>query len=405
MAKWFTSTGYNRAVSYLAGLTRFEVLAGALDSWANTDEVRCQVKVRTAFNVSDMAVQVTAHGAGSSSTVTFRRSAGDTALAVTIPASTTGLFESATSISLADGDLVDTKVTAGPNLSLAFISYIVEDPATDHFLLVAAGVTSNFSALRSAPVMGDFNTASTATETNVRYTVGAGFTVSKLRTYIWGNNRNGTSTINLRINAIIVNQVLSIPASTTGEFEDTTHSDVVAPGKGISYRIAPGGTTGSLQLSVLQMEGTGAPCPVGSAGSFGLATLVGDRYQPPEAEMVAGTDLAEASVQVKARTTLAFGRIACVVSSNSSTLSSSLALRVNGLDTGLLITIPASTSGAFTTLSDVSIAPTDLINLRFGHQNLQSTTISLEVLDQAPPPVAAKKARTIGYGWLARKEY
>lgn len=98
--------------------------------------------------------------------------------------------------------------------------------------------------------LGQSGLKSVATEASAQVTYYVGGTLSDIYTNIATNTVNGTSTLRVRINGINGTQVVSITASTTGEFVDATPSntDTVAANDEVNYSLITGGSSGAMTL-------------------------------------------------------------------------------------------------------------------------------------------------------------
>src|SRR5690349_17266000 len=94
------------------------------------------------------------------------------------------------------------------------------------------------------PSANCLGSAFSAAESNAQITRRVPGVESNLYIRVNTNDR-GTSTLRFRINGGDGNQVVSITASTTGEFEDTSNTDTIAAGDLTDYQITggAGGTT------------------------------------------------------------------------------------------------------------------------------------------------------------------
>ena len=71
-------------------------------------------------------------------------------------------------------------------------------------------------------------------------------TLSKLYVRVTGNTINGTSSINVRKNALNAGMSLTVGPNATGVFENTVNTVSVAAGDKLSYQFVPGAATGTM---------------------------------------------------------------------------------------------------------------------------------------------------------------
>lgn len=128
----------------------------------------------------------------------------------------------------------------------------VETETTNNAAVLLGGNTAqNISLTRYGAIEGSFTVASTEADTQVQAQQEA--TVSRLWCYVTSNTVSATSTLTFRKNAGSGNQTVSITSSTTGAFEDTTHSDFLMAGDLINYQLVTGGSGTSLTITQVSM--------------------------------------------------------------------------------------------------------------------------------------------------------
>lgn len=90
-------------------------------------------------------------------------------------------------------------------------------------------------------------------ETNNRYIIPFSCTLSGMWVYVIANTISATSFVRLRKNGADGNQSISITASTTGAFEDTTNSDSITSSDYVNYSVVTGGTGTSITLGPISI--------------------------------------------------------------------------------------------------------------------------------------------------------
>ena len=227
-------------------------LTGASEP-ANTVKTR----MRKAGSMNNLAVNVSANSR-TATTVRGRLNGANGNLTTTITASTPGLYEDTTHTdTIAVGDDYDTAIVTGPGTAawtLQSVSYDFISTSGNGLCLTdtSGGIARNQTVYGS--VIGGFNStrATDTTETNVDITARSPFVFSELSTLLITNGISNNSTLTFRRNAGADATTLSvtITASTIGWFGDTTHTDTVASGDKINYRIVVGVGTGSNILNI-----------------------------------------------------------------------------------------------------------------------------------------------------------
>lgn len=229
-----------------------------------------------------MIVSTNTAGAASAATV-INGSAG--AISVSITGGVTGTFEDTTHTdTIAAGDLVNwsTSLTGGGSavytLSVDFINTAGQSILpTGSLGTVSSNQTRyNHTVGRLSPV---------TTESDVTKPVNIAATLSKLSVEISANTVTATSTISTRKNSGAGGQSIAISASTTGQFQDASGTDVIVASDTISIKVATGatGTSLSWRNSVIVTTVTTAQSfsQTGSGGATftGSATRLAGRVQ------------------------------------------------------------------------------------------------------------------------------
>jgi hypothetical protein len=110
---------------------------------------------------------------------------------------------------------------------------------------------------------------SQSTETNAQVTVNNAFKFSQLTCNVTSNSITNASTINLRANAGNAGPALSITASTTGIFNDSTDTYTANTTDAMNYQIVTGSTGTSISISFIEVYGNATPA----------AAATGPKYQ------------------------------------------------------------------------------------------------------------------------------
>lgn len=105
------------------GVTGYSALVGL--SHNHPTEAEDQTRIGATLLLRDMQLKVPTNTITAASTVTLRKNAVDTALTISVPASTTGSFSNATdAVAVVDGDLCSWKHVSGSTGSVIEFSYI-----------------------------------------------------------------------------------------------------------------------------------------------------------------------------------------------------------------------------------------------------------------------------------------
>lgn len=226
------------------------------------------------------------------------------------------------------------------------------------------------------------------TEADAQLKIRAAGKLSRLSIRVKTNGRSTNSTVTTRKNAAAGAGSITITASTTGIFEDTSFTDTVAADDLINLRHVTGSGTGSQVIThglmrFIPTSGTVAPLCYSfrNTGGLGFSTASTTVYAGMHGSHAANTQpTTEARLQVKTKVTQVISHARVYVLSNTRTTNGSVKFRKNGADGNLNVTITASTAGQFedTSNSD-SPAVDDLINWSITTGTGTGTTTILQI--------------------------
>ncbi len=203
------------------------------------------------------------------------------------------------------------------------------------------------------------------------------YTIDQLHVFVTGNSLNVSATFVQRIDGVNGNQTITVTATSTGLFGDTTNNDSISDDELINFQISAPLGSGSIGYSTITtiLDGNQFPymCTRGSSGwgpnnTFFLA-LNGELSADIEG-------LRE--IPIRADTTFDGCGGFCTVNGVSD--PSVLQLRIDQSDGNQSATIPASTTGRFddTTNNDIVLADSDVVyefNVGMGSHNDTFITI------------------------------
>lgn len=81
-----------------------------------------------------------------------------------------------------------------------------------------------------------------------------GCTLRRMIINVVSNDRDADTTWRVRVGGVDGNETVTITNSTTGIFQDTTNTDVIASGDLVGYKFVVAGTTGSLTVKSAMIE-------------------------------------------------------------------------------------------------------------------------------------------------------
>lgn len=230
----------------LNNITRYMGLACNSGGAATiTTELTQVTTMKASGTLKNLAIRSYVNSHTADVTYTVRVNGVNSACSVTVPAGTLGLYEDLTNtVSIADGDTVDIETTAGA--STGVLSSIV---GLDFESSSLANVTGSLSGTLSGvtPGTGKFYRVNCSGSTNLLLTqaqmyVPDAITIKNARVRIYTNTHNATATWTLQKNGVDTSVVLSIPASTAGEYVDAVNTVDCVAGDLINWKLDMPGT-------------------------------------------------------------------------------------------------------------------------------------------------------------------
>src|SRR6266496_2509238 len=241
-------------------VTSYFPLSGTNDNAlaSQTTETSGKVNIGTAGTFRNLAIKILANTCNSASTMTMRKNGSDANLTLSIGSTATGIFEDLThSDSVAVGDDYYNKIiTGGTGAQLLSVVYhAVEFENTMLTGLLSTGSTGGqvFNTSTTIP-LGISNSLAgglnETTEVNLKSRISWPVNFSQMTVWVLTNAITAASTFTFRKNAANGNQTVSITASTTGAFTDTTNTDssIGAPDL-INYRLVTGATGTTMTIA------------------------------------------------------------------------------------------------------------------------------------------------------------
>lgn len=213
-------------------------------------EANAQVTCRRATTLSRLRAYISTNAASGTSSLKCRVNGADGNQSVSITAATTGDFEdTSNSDSVADGDEVCTSITAGGTGNMYWTVVQYETSVATILMTLGSG---GLSSTHYKSISGG---KSSATESDVQVPARAtGLVFAQLYVNVGTNTRSVSTSYGLRKNSSTVISV-SVPASTTGIFEETS-TTVTSDATTDDFNFilsAGGGGTGTISLEQLSI--------------------------------------------------------------------------------------------------------------------------------------------------------
>lgn len=225
------------------------VLAGVLRQ--ETTEATTQFTCRSAGTLKNLFVYLSANSKTATSTFGTRIEGADGNLTISIAGAATGMFEDTTnSDTISSGNRINYSMLHGASAgSVTYRQMGVEFESTASEFYLLNGETNpgsiNANLTRYLPPEGGINPSGTETARDSKTRMA--FNVTNLACRIGVNSVTANSTLTFRANAGDVGTLsVSITASTTGVFEDTSGSGSIADQDLICYKLVTGATGTSL---------------------------------------------------------------------------------------------------------------------------------------------------------------
>lgn len=358
-----------------AGNTRYGSIVGLIQP-NQTSEVTVQTPLDFYYSISKASCYISANATTSASTLDIRVNAVSTSLSISITAGTTGRFEDTVhSVSGHPRDKINCRFVNGGGGSftvkeLSTLMQEIDTPAVIRKVLygnrgpnggisLAANDTQYFSIMQG--VSGNTSATESLEYAYLRLTTA---TFSNLSAYIKTNTLSITGTIRFRVNGADGNQSLSITASTTGLFVDSTNQDSSGIGDTVNHKWTAGAGTGSASVSFVTVLCSPATNFSITGVFYSQSTAwqnSNSQYKAFDTDTVSST---ESDVQQRIRTAGRFSYLEVDLITNNNTNPFSTIFRVNGVDTNLRVSYPASTTGYFTDLNNSAfVAVGDNVNV------------------------------------------
>jgi hypothetical protein len=236
----------------------------------DTTESNLQMKSKVTGTFKNLYLNVTGNSVTTSVTVRFRKNSTDGNQVVSVSASTTGVFEDTLDTdNVIPGDLICYAISSTSSGTFTWVNLSCELSTVNDTNMFYVGSESIMSQSNNyLSVGGPMAAVDVNVESNKQAKAQFAYTASNLLCYLFSNGL-ATSTYTFRKNGANGNLSVSIASSTTGAFEDTTHTDSVVATDEINYRF---------------LGGTGTNASVGFFGH--LASVVGAdqlmAWQQPE---------------------------------------------------------------------------------------------------------------------------
>lgn len=402
--------------AYLGGSNDNANLSGAANTYhfslgqdyfsnAHLTEANADIEVYKDATLRNLTIYVAANSKGTNTVYTVRVNGADSALTITVPASTTGVFQdTANDVAITTGDVFCLRVATGGtgNHTLRTILLEIEaDTGNAHTYLslrqgFSSSSNSNWGLALGAADLSFVQGANALTAGGANVPVPCDGTFSNLRCLVVTNSKASSNCL-LRLQkngAATTSMVLTIPAGVTGVFEDTSNTESFSQGDTVGWYLTTAGT-GTLTIANMQVMFTGSADETPLFAGNGSSRLAGSTtYCVVTAQRGSNT---ETVAQVPALFDATIDRLYMRGNFNASIAGYEYELRKNGANSGLKV-LP--TTGGVGVVSDlvnaVPVVAGD--NIAFREFNNTAVTFattgyctSIRVANPAAPGAASRR--------------
>lgn len=219
--------------------------------------------------------------------------------------------------------------------------------------------------------IGGFVEDSTDGEAAVEIRFRSAGTLSNFHLTIETNLVNASRLWSIRKNAASTNLNVTVPSSTTGEFEDTTDTVSIAVGDDICLMVAAGGSVGTTNIDSTGLHfdattNTVSKWVCSSSTSFSAASTT--YYNPIQGYLstIITTTLGEDNIENEIQVAGTLKGLTAVVATNARTTSSTVRSRKNSANGAQSVSIGSSGTGVFTdTTNTDSVVAGDVCDVSF----------------------------------------
>lgn len=320
-----------------------------------SSEVRAQILIRDSYTWSNLFVMLNFNTLTVATTVTARINGAGGNQSINIPAGTTGAFQDlVNSDALVSGDLICIRiqfpVDVGNSIKVVILAGLLTTLANTVPILATfytPGATFSPGSTYYNVIMGQFTSIDNTNETFVQYTFRTTSTLSNMRTYVRTNTCDQIATARVRINDGNGNEAVSIPAGTTGAFEDAVNTDNIAIGDSVNYSLAIPAGAGLILICNSQVKSNSAAQQVAEGRATDIAGGIGGGLTVYYAITgnPFGYNAVETEVNLPAQSNFIarnlFVRV--VITGGGATVR----LRKNNANGNMSVTIPIAATGAF----------------------------------------------------------
>jgi len=322
---------------------------------ATTIETLHDQTIRTAGTFSNLSCTVKVNSTGIS-TLNLRKNLANGNQSISIPSSATGFFEDVSNTdTVVAGDVFDFQLVSGSGgvtTVMPFIVFEADGNTTAIYGGTRAVPFTTDSATRFIAIEARPNAYAETVEAEAQTKIKVAGTWKNMDINVSANNRVSTTTWTSRINGVDGNMLVSVPAGTSGHFEDTSNTDAVSVDDLLAIKMVTGSGGGQLdpetQKTEIEYSGNAFNFPSGTANDTVTTTISNaTNFVSPIGGIIAG-GVTELFGQIEIPIDSIFSNLLVHVINNSITVSdTTVKVRKNSADGNGLVSIPAGATGFF----------------------------------------------------------
>lgn len=233
------------------GLTRYTAISGP--PVGSATETYCQYRFRVAATLANLRVWVDANSLDGASNTRSRINGASGNLNAAIGAGATGAFEDAVNTdAVALAALVNMAIITGGTLGSLTWTHLGLKSTSLGRQTTAANANLDivgFGVTGYAPIEGSLFPSGYSVEANMQGAARDALAMGNMFVRVGSNTLDGATTVRFRKNAANGTPNISVGAGLTGVSEDLVNSENLVAADLINWRVAAGGTAGSIGLS------------------------------------------------------------------------------------------------------------------------------------------------------------
>jgi len=325
---------------------RYMVFGGTCND--NTDEALRQIYttgVTGTFSQLGLKIDST----GTSRSLTFRKNTANGNQSITIADAASGWLEDAVNTdSLADGDDFSSLFNESGTNPDIFALRVIFESDSGHVSFIGGqsgilGQTASTTFYHYFFATSDF----TQTEANTSTKARAVGTLSGFAVYLSSNGRSSDTPAYVRINTANGNQTVTLTASTTGLFQDTTNTDTLSDGDLWTWSTVNGTGSGFPSgYATIQLDSSNTSNEIFSKRDQTRAASATVHYGSFAGQII-HDHTTEAEPKIQHGIAVDTSNLRCYVPTNTYSAAATLRMRKNGANGNQSVSITASTTGWF----------------------------------------------------------